>query len=140
MIFLTEKDNKNKYKRLDEGTRINTIRKEGGAYVLTLNQPTVGSSTTATLVFRNGSWPMTLNRPEVSKNPLDPAFQSHVHDSFEIQQTGGSMTDGNKILASYTASNANGSSLQAQSMENALNIVCDTSQPNVTMTFLIKAY
>ena len=50
------------------------------------------------------------------------------------------MTDGNKILASYTASNANGSSLQAQSMENALNIVCDTSQPNVTMTFLIKAY
>ena len=140
LMYVTEKDNKNKFKRLDEGTRIETIRKEGGAYVITLNQPTVGSSTTATLVFRNGSWPMTLNRPEVSKNPLDPAFQNHAHDSFEIQQTGGSMTDGNKILASYTASNANGSSLQAQSMENALNIVCDTSQPNVTMTFLIKAY
>ena len=140
LMYVTEKDNKNKYKRIDEGTRIENIKKEAGAYVITVNKATLGASSNATLVFRNGSWPMSLNLPESNKNPLDPSFRNHSHDSFEISQTGGSMTDGNKIMASYTASNANGSSLQAQSMENALNIVCDTSQPNVTMTFLIKAY
>ena len=41
---------------------------------------------------------------------------------------------------SYTADNANGSSLQAESLENALNIAVDTTQPSLTMTFIIKAY
>ena len=41
---------------------------------------------------------------------------------------------------SHTASDADGSSLQAESLENALNISCDVSQPSVTVTFIIKAY
>ena len=60
----------------------------------------------------------------------------HNHGSFEISQGIGSMAG----PPSYTADNANGSSLQADSLENALNISCDVSQPSLTMTFIIKAY
>ena len=41
---------------------------------------------------------------------------------------------------SHTASNADASSLSAQSLENALNIDCDTTQPSLTLTFIIKAF
>jgi len=41
---------------------------------------------------------------------------------------------------SHTAADADGSSLTADSLENALNITCDTTQPSLTMTFIIKAY
>ena len=41
---------------------------------------------------------------------------------------------------SHTASDADGSALAAQSIENALNIAVDTTQPSLTMTFIIKAY
>ena len=98
---------------------------------------TIGTvSGTETLVFRHGSWPMTLNQGKENKNPLESAFRSHNHGSFEISQGIGSMTG----PPSHTADNANGSSLQADSLENALNIACDTSQPCLTLTFIIKAY
>ena len=58
------------------------------------------------------------------------------HGGFEIAQTIGTMVG----PPSHTASNADGSSLQAQSIENALNIAVDTTQPSLTMTFIIKAY
>ena len=41
---------------------------------------------------------------------------------------------------SHTAYDADGSALAAQSIENALNIAIDTTQPSLTMTFIIKAY
>ena len=79
---------------------------------------------------------MSLNQGKENKNPLEQAFRAHNHGSFEIAQGIGSMTG----PPSHTADNANGSSLQADSLENALNISCDTSQPSCTITFLIKAY
>ena len=90
--------------------------------------------------FKYATWGCAMNLPAANKDPLSAQFQSHTHDSFEIQQTGGSMTDGSKIMTTFTANNANGSSLQAESIEDALNIVCDTTQPSLTCTFLIKAY
>ena len=95
---------------------------------------TVGG--TETLVFRHGSWPMSLNMGKENKNPIEQAFRAHNHGSFEISQGIGSMSG----PPSHTADNANGSSLQADSLENALNISCDTSQPSCTLTFIIKAY
>ena len=139
LMYVTTKDPKYKYKHFNEGTRVQTVKKEGSVYKVTLNQPTVGAGT-VDLRFKHATWGMGLNLHSDNKNPLSTRFGAHTHDSFEIAQTGGSMTDGTKIMTSYTANNANGSSLQAESIEDALNIVCDTTQPSLTCTFLIKAY
>ena len=54
---------------------------------------------------------------------------------FEISQGIGSIAS----PPSHTANDADGSSLSADSLEDALNIAVDTTAPNVTMTFIIKA-
>ena len=105
-------------------------------YTITVKDQLGTVSGTETLVFRHGSWPMTLNQGKENKNPLESAFRAHNHGSFEIAQGIGSMTG----PPSHTADDANGSTLQADSLENALNIACDTSQPCLTLTFIIKAY
>ena len=88
------------------------------------------------LKFRDGTYPTTLNTGSSGKDPLESAFQSHNHSTFEIAQTIGTMVG----PPSHTASDADGSALAAQSIENALNIAVDTTQPSLTMTFIIKAY
>ena len=82
-----------------------------------------------------------MNATEPMKNPLNGQFKSHNHDSFEIFQNTGSLpTQAGTFLGAYTAANANGSSLQPDSIPNALNISIDSAQPSVTVTFIIKAY
>ena len=88
------------------------------------------------LKFRDGTYPTSLNTSSTAKDPLEAAFSSHNHGSFEIGQTLGTMVG----PPSHTAVNADGSALAAQSIENALNIAVDTTQPSLTMTFIIKAY
>ena len=75
-----------------------------------------------------------MNQAEL--DPISSDFSSHNHGSFEIVQGIGSMAG----PPSHTASNADASSLSAQSLENALNIDCDTTQPSLTLTFIIKAF
>ncbi len=139
-MYVQPSDASNRWKYFPEGTMIQQIvENANGTYKIILNNTTTGTGTIR-LMFRDGSYPMTLNLPGANKNPLENAFKSHMHDSFEIAQTGGSMTDGNKILTSYTASDGNPSTLVADSIENALNISCDTAQASLTVTCIIKAY
>ena len=77
-----------------------------------------------------------MNTGSTAKDPLETSFRSHNHSSFEIGQTIGTMVG----PPSHTAADADGSALAAQSIENALNIAVDTTQPSLTMTFIIKAY
>ena len=140
LMYVTPSVAANKWKYFPEGVIINQITEDTpGIYTLKLNKNTTGSGTIK-LKFRDGSYPTSLNLTAVSKNPLEPAFKGHNHDSFEFAQTGGSMTDGNKVMTGWTAPDANGSTLQAESLENALNISCDTSQPALTVTCIIKAF
>tara|TARA_B100001094_G_scaffold164303_1_gene159062 strand:- start:4079 stop:5800 length:1722 start_codon:yes stop_codon:yes gene_type:complete len=140
LMYVTPSIASNKWKYFPEGTMIIQITEDTpGIYTLKLNKNTTGAGTIK-LKFRDGSFPTSLNLTGVSKNPLEPAFKGHNHDSFEIAQTGGSMTDGNKILTSWTAPDANGSTLQAESLEDALIISADTSQPALTVTCIIKAF
>ena len=152
-MYVTIADNNNKYKWMAEGTYVQSIEwiadsnntAASGNYEITLNQQ-VGSGDTdeppgwgtavTDLKFRDGTYPTTLNTQSISKDPLEQAFSSHNHSSFEIGQTIGTMVG----PPSHTAVNADGSSLAAQSIDNALNIAVDTTQPSLTMTFIIKAF
>ena len=153
LMYVTTSDNGDKYKWIPEGMYVQSIEwkpdasnaASGGNYELTLNQ-NVGSGDTETaagwgtavtgLKFRDGTYPTSLNTQSGAKDPLEQAFSSHNHSSFEIAQTMGTMVG----PPSHTAVNADGSALAAQSIENALNIAVDTTQPSLTMTFIIKAY
>ena len=116
-----------------------------GNYEVTLSQnmgqgdvevPAGWGTATLGLKFRDGTYPTSLNTSSTAKDPLEAAFSSHNHGSFEIGQTLGTMVG----PPSHTAVNADGSALAAQSIDNALNIAVDTTQPSLTMTFIIKAY
>ena len=116
-----------------------------GNYEVTLSQnmgqgdvevPPGWGTATLGLKFRDGTYPTSLNTSSTAKDPLEASFSSHNHGSFEIGQTLGTMVG----PPSHTAVNADGSALAAQSIENALNIAVDTTQPSLTMTFIIKAY
>ena len=153
LMYVTCADNNDKYKWLPEGTFVQTIEwvpdanntASGGNYEVTLNQnmgtgdvevPAGWGTATLGLKFRDGTYPTSLNTQSTAKDPLEAAFSSHNHGSFEIGQTLGTMVG----PPSHTAVNADGSALAAQSIENALNIAVDTTQPSLTMTFIIKAY
>ena len=140
LMFVTVKDPTKKYTYWTNtgGSQVTKVEYDQATdkYTITVTDQTGTVSGTETLVFRHGAWPMSLNQGKENKNPLEQAFRAHNHGSFEIAQGIGSMTG----PPSHTADNANGSSLQADSLENALNISCDTSQPSCTITFLIKAY
>lgn len=137
LMYVTPVSVDNKYYYLREGTYIQIMEYDPATtiYELTLNQPARNSGT-VDLQFRHAPWPTSLNLASANKNPIEQSFRAHNHGSFEIAQGIGSMAG----PPSHTASNADGSSLQADNLENALNISCDVSQPNVTVTFIIKAY
>ena len=152
-MYVTTASTDDKYKWIPEGTYIQSIEwvkdanntAASGNYKLLLNQ-NVGTGDVETvagwgsvvtgLKFRDGTYPTTLNTGSTAKDPLESSFQSHNHGSFEIAQTLGTMVG----PPSHTAADGDGSALAAQSIENALNIACDTTQPSLTMTFIIKAY
>ena len=140
LMFVTVKDASKKYTYWTStgGSQIENIVYDSttDVYTITVRDQIGTVAGVETLVFRHGAWPMSLNQGKENKDPLEQAFRAHNHGSFEISQGIGSMSG----PPSHTADNANGSSLQADSLENALNISCDVSQPSLTMTFIIKAY
>ena len=139
LMYVNTQDRDNKYHYLREGSMVQSVENTGTeanpVYEVRINFPARNGGT-VDLTFRHGSWPMSLNLAKENKDPTEQSFRAHNHGSFEINQTIGSMAS----PPSHTANDADGSSLTADSLENALNITCDTSQPNVTMTFIIKAY
>ncbi len=140
LMFVTIKDPAKKYTywTTTGGSQVQKVEYDQPTdkYTITVTDQlgTVGG--TEDLIFRHGAWPMSMNLGKENKNPLNQSYRAHNHGSFEIAQGIGSMSG----PPSHTASNADGSSLQANSLEDALNISCDTSQPSCTITFIIKAY
>lgn len=137
LMYVTPVNTDEKYDVLREGCYVQAVSVNDATnqYEVTLSTPALVSGS-YDLQFRHGAFPTSLNLAASNKDPLDQSFRAHNHGSFEIQQGQGSMSG----PPSHTASDADGSSLQAESLENALNISCDVSQPSVTVTFIIKAY
>ncbi len=134
--------NDEKYRYLEEGTQVESVKLEtNGTYTVKLNTAPRGDEASGwgsvanrKLRFRWGTTPTALNHQQL--DPNQDAFLSHNHGSFEIAQGIGSMAG----PPSHTASDADATSLTPDSLENALNIDCDTTQPSLTLTFIIKAY
>ena len=142
LMYVTPVVDDDKYDVLREGTYVQTMEPAEAFSVnptpqweITLNSAALVSGT-FDLKFRHAAWPTSLNQSAANKNPIESAYRAHNHSSFEIAQGIGSMAG----PPSHTADNADGSALQAQSLENALNISCDITQPSLTMTFIIKAF
>ena len=139
LMYVNSVSRDNKYHNFREGTMVQTIENTGTEaapiYEIRTNFP-VRNGGTVDITFRHGAWPTSMNLAKENKDPKEQSYRAHNHGSFEISQTIGSMAS----PPSHTANDADGSSLTADSLENALNITCDTSQPNLTMTFIIKAY
>ena len=150
-MYVTAQNPDEKFKYFEDGLQVQSIEwiasgtntAPTGQYEITVNkQAGQGDVETAAgwgtgtigLKFRDGTYSTALNVRE--KDPLNSSFSGHNHGSFEIAQTIGTMTG----PPSHTADNADGSSLAADSIENALNIAVETAQPSLTMTFIIKAY
>ncbi len=140
LMYVTIKDPAKKYTYWTStgGSQVQKVEYDQPTdkYTITVTDQLGSTGGTETLVFRHASWPMSMNLGKENKNPLNQAFRAHNHGSFEIAQGIGSMAG----PPSHTASNADGSALQANSLEDALNISCDTTQPSCTLTFIIKAY
>jgi len=142
LMYVTPVNVDDKYDVVREGTYIQTMEAAQDVSVnptpqweITLNSSTLVSGT-FDLKFRHGAWPCSMNLAAENKDPVQSSYRAHNHGSFEIQQGIGSMAG----PPSHVADNADGSALQAESLENALNISCDTTQPSLTMTFIIKAF
>ncbi len=144
MMYVTVQAAQDKYKYLREGTMVESVERTAGAegtgiYTVKLTLAPILSGT-VTLVFRHGAFPSTMNLGEANKDPLNQAFDSHNHGSFEIVQGAGSMAMSPNTLSNYTTTNADGSSISADTLDDALNINCNLTQPSCTITYIIKAY
>ena len=139
LMYITPVLVDSKYYYFREGTMVQVVENIGTAaapiYEITMSQP-AKSGGTIDLAFKYATYPTTLNTTNTAKDPKEQIYRAHNHGSFEIAQGIGSIAS----PPSHTANDADGSSLTADSLEDALNITVDTTQPNVTMTFIIKAY
>ena len=87
------------------------------------------------VTFRQGTYISSLS----SIGDFDPnssAFTSHNHGTFDIQMGRGSLNP----PATFPLNDISIGSVYPESLNDALNIIVDTAQPNLTIVFLIKAY
>tara|TARA_B100001250_G_scaffold28816_1_gene23634 strand:- start:6360 stop:8039 length:1680 start_codon:yes stop_codon:yes gene_type:complete len=125
------------------GTHITRISRTGNdlatyEYTIYLSKQTrsdASGSPDATITFKDGTWPSTLNTIG-SLNPNDTTFGSHNHGTFDIQMSVGSL----KPTPTFAISNVSLGNVVPQSEENALNIIVTTSQPAMACVYIIKAY
>ena len=124
-----------------KGTQVVQIDRTGTddtnyVYTIKLSTPTINlTSWQGIIVFKQGTYPSTLSNFHDS-NPNDAAFTSHNHGSFDIQMGRGSLS----APATFPVPDISIGSVTPQNLENALNIIVDTAQPSMMVTYLIKAF
>ena len=130
---------------IPSGTHITSISRSGNdvtdyVYTLELSQntesgPYADPNATYTLVFKDGTWPMTLNNTG-SLDPDDATFGMHNHGTFDLQMSVGSL----KPQPTYSISDISLGSVTPVNEDNALNITVTTTQPSMASVYIIKAY
>ena len=124
-----------------KGTQVVQIDRTGTddtnyVYTIKLSTPTINlTSWQGIIVFKQGTYPSTLSNFHDS-NPNSAAFTSHNHGSFDIQMGRGSLS----APATFPVPDISIGSVTPQNLENALNIIVDTAQPSMMVTYLIKAF
>ena len=130
---------------IPSGTHITSISRSGNdvsdyVYTIELSQntesgPYADPTATYTLVFKDGTWPMTLNNTG-SLDPDDATFGMHNHGTFDLQMSVGSL----KPQPTYSISDISLGSVTPVNEDNALNITVTTTQPSMASVYIIKAY
>ena len=124
-----------------KGTYISSIERQGNDdsdWVYTIKLSAATTNTTSgqfTAIFRQGTFGTSLSNFG-DNNPNSSAFTSHGHGTFDIQMGRGSLNP----PATFPLNDISIGSVYPESLNDALNIIVDTAQPNLTIVFLIKAY
>ena len=104
-------------------------------YEIKLSKECRESTTGEDVVFRDGTWPTTINT-FAPQNPDDNGFTSHQHGTFDLQMSTGSL----KPQSTFIVSDVSLGNVSPINEDNALNIVTTITQPAMTIVYLIKAY
>ncbi len=124
-----------------KGTYITEISRTGTGdanyvYTIKLSAATINTAAgTFNVTFREGTYSSSLSSFG-DNNPNSSAFTSHSHGTFDIQMGRGSLNP----PATYPLNNISVGSVYPDSLNDALNIIVDTAQPAMVVTYLIKAY
>ena len=123
-----------------KGTYITEIEREGTddsdwVYTIKLSLATIGASSNATVIFREGTWPTSMSNFH-SQDPDDAAFTSHNHGTFDIQMSRGSLN----APFTFPLNDISIGSVSPDNLDDALNIIIDTDQASMNIVYLIKAY
>lgn len=123
-----------------KGTYITEIEREGTddsnyIYTIKISFATIASSNSATVIFREGTWPTSMSNFH-SQDPDDSAFTSHNHGTFDIQMSRGSLN----APFTFPLNDISIGSVSPDNLDDALNIIIDTDQASMNIVYLIKAY
>lgn len=128
---------------IQSGTQVlNIVRASGttvATYVYEIEISNVTADTasgTETLTFRHGTYPTTINNVNDALDPTNNSFTSHGHGTFDIAMTRGTLNPPPTFPVNNVAIN----NVTPESLENALNIVINTSAPSVNITYIMRAY
>lgn len=123
-----------------KGTYITEVTRAGTSdanyvYTIKLSLPTIAAAVATTVTFKEGTFGTTLSNTG-DNNPNNISFISHNHGSFDIQMSRGSLNP----PATHPVPSISIGSVSPDNLNDALNIIVDTSQPAMNIVYLIKAY
>lgn len=123
-----------------KGTYITEITRSGTSdanyiYTIKLSLPTITAATGTTVTFKEGTFGTTMSTSG-DNNPDSTSYISHNHGSFDIQMSRGSLNP----PATHPVPSISIGSVSPDNLNDALNIIVDTSQPAMNVVYLIKAY
>jgi len=122
-----------------KGSYIVQITREGDndsnyVYTIELNLPTIAGGT-YNVTFKEGTFATTMNT--VGNNDENAtSFISHNHGSFDLTMGKGSLNP----PATHPVPTISIGDVNPDNLNDALNIIVDTSQPALNVVYLIKAY
>ena len=124
-----------------KGTYITQIERDSGTsdanyvYKISISLPTLNADSSATVDFREGTWPTSLSNFGTN-NPNDSSFTSHNHGSFDIGMSRGSLNP----PATYPLNDISIGDVNPDNLNDALNIIVNTDQASMNIVYLIKAF
>jgi len=108
----------------------------GVGYNIELSEAVQGSgSLVVNVVFRDGTYPTSMNTVPAGQDPSLNTFQSHTHGTFEL-----TMGPGLKGPVSFPVNDVNKGDIKAETIDNALNILANVANPSQNIVYIIRAF
>jgi hypothetical protein len=125
---------------ITQGTQLLSIERTGDApnygYVLELSQNTGGFGTAnITVVFRDGTYPTTINTVPAGQDPAGNTFGKHDHGTFEMV-----MGEGLKGPTTHPVNDVSKGDVNPQPINGALNILANIACASQNIVYIIRAF